>query len=426
MRTRKTAAFLVMLMAAVPAARAGTPKDVEVRLIPSRVDAVIDHTGPYHELSGVFLQLLDWISERGWWPVDRGVGVYFDDPSQVPAKRLRSQARIPVNVYGKYLPAPPPGPENGRLDRTAPVVVASALHVGPYDRVFPTYGMLFQALPALHLRYVGPMQEVYLNDPAVTPPEKLETEVQLVVEPEGRADVGLYSDWGGYGPGIEAASACFTAAGFSIRPVMAAEINDGSFAKKVRLLYMPGGWAEHYVRDIDEHGARAIERFVERGGGYIGICAGAYYAAKQIVWANQTWPYDIDLFPGVPEGPIRAIAPWPRYATTPITLVGDHPIVRGEGRRRTALYYGGPVLRPREGAAVTILATYDVTGDPAMVAFERGKGRVFLSSVHLEYDLTSKRDHTEWPENEKGIDDPEPDWDLLQRAVAWILGRKVR
>ena len=422
MRARGLILAVVSVLAST--ALAARPKGVEVRLLPSRVDAVIDHTGPYAELSKTFVTLLDWIAERGWWPVGRGVGVYLDDPSRVPARRLRSQARIPVNVYGKYLPAPPPGPEKGYLDRTEPVVVVSAVHVGPYDKVFPTYGLLFQAIPSMRLRYVGPMQEVYLNDPSETPPDKLRTEVQLVVETQGRADIGIYADWGGYGPGVEAASACFTAAGLSIRPIKAADINDGSFAKKVRVLYMPGGWADHYVRDIDANGAAAIERFVARGGGYIGICAGAYYAAKQIVWAHQTWPYDLDLFPGVPTGPITAIAPWPRYATTPITLKAGHPITSEGPLHRTALYYGGPVLKPRKGAAVTVLATFDATGDPAMVAFTKGKGRVFLSSVHLEYDLTSERDHTAWPENEKGIDDPESDWDLLQRAALWVLGKR--
>jgi len=421
---RRLAIALTLTILVVTPAHASRPRGVEVRVLPSRVDAVIDHTGPYSELSGTFVHLLDWISEGGWWPVARGVGVYFDDPSRVLSKKLRSQARIPVNVYGKYLPDPPPGSERGYLERTEPVVVVSAVHVGPYDKVFPTYGMLFQALPAMGLRYVGPMQEVYLNDPADTPPDKLRTEVQLVVEPQGKADIGLYADWGGYGPGVEAASACFAAAGLSIRPLKARDINDGSFARKVRVLYMPGGWAEHYVRDIDAKGATAIERFVESGGGYIGICAGAYYSAKQIVWANKTWPYDIDLFPGIPTGPINAIAPWPRYATTPITLKRDHPITAEGPVHRTALYYGGPILKAREDAAVTVLATYDATGDPAMVAFAKGKGRVFLSSAHLEYDLRSERDHTAWPEKEKGIDDPESDWDLLQRAALWVLGRK--
>ena len=71
-----------------------------------------------------------------------------------------------------------------------------------------------------------------------------------------------------------------------------------------------------------------------------------------------------------------------------------------------------------------MLAWSKETDDPLMVAFSKGEGRVFLSAVHIEYDLTSEVDHTEWPENEKGIDDPESDWDLLQSAARWILGKK--
>ena len=73
---------------------------------------------------------------------------------------------------------------------------------------------------------------------------------------------------------------------------------------------------------------------------------------------------------------------------------------------------------------VTVLARFAVTGDPAMVTFTSGDGRVFLSSPHLEYDLTSRRDQLAWPENEKGIDDPEGDWDLLQGAARWVIEKR--
>ncbi len=425
-RTLRMAA-IVICASLVYEAMASDP-EVEVRIIPSRVEAVVSHVGPYAGLSSTFVELLDWIEKYGWYPVERGVGVYHDDPTAVPAKKLRSDARIPVNVYGKLLPATDPGAENAHLERSEPRLVIAALHKGPYDKVLPTISMLFLKMSSLRLKPDGSEREVYLNDPSDTPPEELLTEVQLPVKIRGKADIGIYSDWGAFGKGIEAASLCFTAAGLTVTPIKAREINDGSFAKKIRVLYMPGGWAAHYARDINDKGALAIEDFVEKGGGYIGICAGSFYAAKEIIWANQSWPYDIDLFPGKPSGPIKTIAPWPRYATAKTKMHVDHPITAGGPETRTTLYYGGPVLLPEKdsvrGKAVSVLAHLELTGDPVMVAFSKGKGRVFLSAVHIEYDLTSTADHSAWPENEKGIDDPECDWDLLQSAARWVLGKK--
>jgi effector-binding domain-containing protein len=59
---------------------------------------------------------------------------------------------------------------------------ASAVHVGPYEEIpLTVHGVLawfgdYGQTPA------GPVREVYLNDPAVTPPERLETRVQIRVE----------------------------------------------------------------------------------------------------------------------------------------------------------------------------------------------------------------------------------------------------
>ena len=114
----------------------------------------------------------------------------------------------------------------------------------------------------------------------------------------------------------------------------------------------------------------------------------------------------------------------PQYVTTGITLDSAHVIAAGSPKTLTALYYGGPAFHTNEGAEVDVVARFDVNGEPAVVAFEHGKGRVFLSSVHLEYDLTSAADGTEWPELERGLDDPESDWPLLQSAALWLLKRE--
>ncbi|MFI0406434.1 GyrI-like domain-containing protein [Actinomadura sp. 3N508] len=59
---------------------------------------------------------------------------------------------------------------------------ASAVHVGPYEEIpLTVHGVLAWFGDHGHTP-AGPVREVYLNDPATTPPEHLETKVQIRVE----------------------------------------------------------------------------------------------------------------------------------------------------------------------------------------------------------------------------------------------------
>jgi len=57
----------------------------------------------------------------------------------------------------------------------------SCVHVGPYNEVEPTYNTLFQWIKENGYEATGATYEVYLNDPDETPPEKLETQIFLLV-----------------------------------------------------------------------------------------------------------------------------------------------------------------------------------------------------------------------------------------------------
>ena len=47
------------------------------------------------------------------------------------------------------------------------------------------------------------------------------------------------------------------------------------------MLVMPGGADLGYCRTLNGEGNRRINQFVERGGLYLGLCAGGYYGAKR-------------------------------------------------------------------------------------------------------------------------------------------------
>ncbi|MFW9913152.1 MAG: BPL-N domain-containing protein [Candidatus Thorarchaeota archaeon] len=200
------------------------------------------------------------------------------------------------------------------------------------------------------------------------------------------------------------------------------------------LLMWPGGHYPAYWDEVGLEGKAEIQEFVSGGGGYLGICAGAYYAADYMVWMDDdAYPppeykvegdeLNLDLFLGVAYGPIFEIAdrPEPGWAMTEINLVDQtHPITESMPNPMTMLYAGGPYLEPYDNASVSILGEYDVTGTVAMVACEYGEGRVFLIGPHGEIEEGSERDGWEFPPEDPEPDDVESDWPLYRNVVRWL------
>jgi glutamine amidotransferase-like uncharacterized protein len=203
----------------------------------------------------------------------------------------------------------------------------------------------------------------------------------------------------------------------SVAFVYADDIRNGSLSD-FDLLCMPGGWAYSFYEDLQEDGASKILDFVRSGGAYLGICAGAFYTCDYIIWEGIRYDYPIGLFPGYGVGPLDEI-PWPNYNMTRIDIVNHtHPITLSEPAYEHILYYGGPELHSYEGTEVTILATYDVSSQPAIVVFEYGAGRVFLCGPHPEIEENSFRDGASFGEE---FDDQGSDWPLMYEAIKWLV-----
>jgi glutamine amidotransferase-like uncharacterized protein len=183
-------------------------------------------------------------------------------------------------------------------------------------------------------------------------------------------------------------------------------------------VYWPGGWAWPYVRDVPPAGKRAVRALVDRGGAYVGVCAGAYYAADLIKWQGRFTEYDLDLFRGVAEGPIDAIEPWKGWRPTELVL-HDHPVHDGE-RRHTAVYWGGPSFRLHPDQSTTVLASYAATQEPAAITFPFGRGQVLLMGCHLELGWDAERARWDLSGGHGA------QWAWLERAVRWTLAQGSR
>ncbi|UCE27546.1 MAG: hypothetical protein JSW52_01985 [Candidatus Coatesbacteria bacterium] len=233
--------------------------------------------------------------------------------------------------------------------------------------------------------------------------------------------VGIYADDGASPGCVGPAEKMFEWMGCTIVFLYAGDVN-GKPLDKIDILYFPGGDAGPYVKNISAAGKEKIRDFVRGGGGYIGTCAGGCFASETIIWlGNKYTGGNLGLFRGVADGPINEIYPYPKHGMCEINYTAPkHPITRGLGDTEWIYYWWGPKFIPYRGANVNVIGTYAITGDPAMVAFEYGDGRVFLIGPHPEWEEDSDRDG--YPPSEEH-DDRGSDWPLMRNVTFWCAKR---
>jgi glutamine amidotransferase-like uncharacterized protein len=142
------------------------------------------------------------------------------------------------------------------------------------------------------------------------------------------------------------------------------------------LLIVAGGYTAKYVDALGEEGFEQIREFVAGGGGYIGICAGAYIAARNVE------------VPGRPPGLGIIEIENERKAgqgIRTITIVKpEYPVVKGYTGEVDIWYQNGPMMKAGEG--VETLAVYE-EGGAAIVFATYGEGKVVIFSPHPEGSL---------------------------------------
>ena len=149
-------------------------------------------------------------------------------------------------------------------------------------------------------------------------------------------------------------------------------IRDGGL-EHCSLLIIPGGYTAQYVDALGEEGFEQIREFVAVSGGYIGICAGAYIAARNVEVPGRP--------PGLGIIEIRNERKAGRGLRTIIMTKTVHPVVRGYEGKVDIWYQNGPMMKAGEG--VETLAVYE-EGAAAIVCANHGQGRVVIFSPHPE------------------------------------------
>jgi glutamine amidotransferase-like uncharacterized protein len=233
--------------------------------------------------------------------------------------------------------------------------------------------------------------------------------------------VGIYADAGAEPECVGPSEKMFEWIGCTVVLLYVDDVNEKSL-DKLDLIVFPGGDMGPYMEDITDDGKDKIRGIVRDGGGYIGTCAGAYFAAETLIWRGSAYNEGLlGLFPGTADGPVNEIYQYPETGMCEIIYTApDHPITHGLGDTEWIYYWWGPKFIPDEGTDVDVIGEYEITGEPAMVAFEYGEGRVFLIGPHPEWEEDSDRDGTSLNDEQ---DDRGSDWPLMRNVTFWCAKR---
>jgi glutamine amidotransferase-like uncharacterized protein len=202
--------------------------------------------------------------------------------------------------------------------------------------------------------------------------------------------VAIYDDAGGSEKGPPNVERCLPAeAGFETERVTAADIRDGAL-DRFDVVIHPGGSGSKQAAALEESGCQAVRKFVERGGGFVGICAGSYLASAHYPWSL-----------GLIDARVVDREHWARgTGDVQIVLTAAARSAFDADANEVTIYYGqGPLLAPAGHDDIPDyeqLASYEteiakngapcgvMKGTTAIARGTFGKGRVFCFSPHPE------------------------------------------
>jgi len=199
--------------------------------------------------------------------------------------------------------------------------------------------------------------------------------------------VALYDDAGSMGKGVPSCQAQLgPLPGIDLTTLNADGIRAGLGGYDV--VIFSGGSGSRQASTIGLAGREQVRRFVEAGGGYVGICAGSYLACTGFTWGVQ-------ILNAKTPSPL-----WERgHADLKIETTKTGQELLGLPADATVIYHNGPILTPglrkdlpeyeplvffRTEVSKTPKQAGLQVNTPAMARGTYGKGHVLVSSPHPE------------------------------------------
>lgn len=178
--------------------------------------------------------------------------------------------------------------------------------------------------------------------------------------------------------------------------VLAPEDYTNGVLEALDLVIQPGGSCRKQYYALGEKGCEALKKFVQGGGKYYGVCAGAFLTMQQ---TREGYPR-LGFIPFKSDDPAhyRGGAPIKiEFTDEGLSALGT------TNKTRTVIYFGGPAAVPGEPLAdtdVKVLAKYvgrvintkypspvvEMVDKGAILGGRVGKGKIFASCTHPEKD----------------------------------------
>lgn len=222
--------------------------------------------------------------------------------------------------------------------------------------------------------------------------------------------ITLFLTWLGTGSTVESVRHCLYSLRRLLSPTYAVITVTGDaiikepWTASCALLVFPGGADLGYCRKLNGEGNRRISQYVERGGLYLGFCAGGYYGSKRCEFEvgdkkmEVVGNRELAFFPGICRGCAFSGFVYHREAGARATQirVSKTALTKGSVPDVFRTYYNGGgvfVDAPKyEDEGVEVIADYterlDVDageGSACVVYCKVGDGAAVLTSTHPEY-----------------------------------------
>jgi biotin--protein ligase len=174
-----------------------------------------------------------------------------------------------------------------------------------------------------------------------------------------------------------------------VKCVCGDDLQKKEWMQNTRALIIPGGRSLPFYDTLGSRGNQHIREFVEQGGTYVGICAGAYYACAETIFAQGlplelTLPGELHFFSGRAIGPVFADEDFTYDSEKGARVV----TVQWQNNAIYPAYFNGGCYFDNGDSKTSVLATYADNQKPAIIVCSVGAGRAILSGVHpeLSYD----------------------------------------
>ena len=200
----------------------------------------------------------------------------------------------------------------------------------------------------------------------------------------------VYNDEGVCNHSLEQLLEALKEEGYSPQTVDSFQIIHNDWEEHTRLIIFPGGRDIPYHESLSTKGTERIRKFVEQGGCYFGICAGAYFGCASFVFEEGspleiTANRDLKFFPGQGCGPAYGTHLF-QYDSSEGARLAELQLK--DNSRVSVFYEGGCLFKNAETYSnVNVYARYaDIPNKaPAIVICRVGEGKAILSGVHPEY-----------------------------------------